>query len=980
MEPIDEEAEFDIGFEVNGSETDAANDVEVSINGGTDTTGTQEGDEAAPANKGGRKKRRLTSSVWHHFRILPQKPNEKLHCECKKCGKKYLAGSENGTLADFKAALFALYDEYLLASPSNQASSSCSSGSNNEHRRETEGSHTSTLMMVIPIYEPDLEFAEELSHLDSLLVCKVSGGTDSNNNSNVQSPWPETPSIPWPEIVPRRSNPPPKGESNPRASKIPEFLKIFEEEWGDQTRQMLELLDDLRNQLVLSKFSENETKAWLQNCNEYFSILSIPESDRLEMIKPYLEDVAEIWLEAMMMLKPNITWLEVSNGFIKRLEEKMSHDEIDLGSEVSQTDSSLLEPLTSEEGGNTILSQVLNEMVGSVDDGLLLDLGDNLVMIDSVNLNEEDDFVFFKLTDEILTPIDNLRMIFFFFFEINDDEFLTVDKLSNCDDDNNVSLEHLVHDSENLNGASAALMSSTVSSCDEDVSNMNLVGHVALEDDFLFMHDIVFLDLTDEIQIDEDWVVDSEFLKEEGANAFLVCDALLSSDDDFRAFGELWNSNDNARALLEKVVANSMIFNDLYDDPVSCYRSVMSEFVVKEFLSATLFAIEPGGMINFYIRETIGKSVHSDDDILFENSDDYVFCCNLWDLIIGSMKLGDSIFATEIRKSFVGLNKIRLVKKLHELWVDRVTTFRRGTDESVVIELEFDDFGSSFKTDLCLWVGYNAFNQLTQNMGSYRGGITSERFSKKKFQLNGILNFVSSLMQLSFSRDLNLNDINPEFVILVYENIALGMIVLEQNPTLLLFLSLVLEARKWKLKPLKFAASNPEVDVHLELLIWKRIETSYSFFYLEENVKGTDEPLISITTTKMEEDVEPTAKFWQPQLSYLYMCLASVGDQNRLHRLQAPWDKVVTVFKGGTIFIYYKVKGSSATQELSTGNYIQSFLPIKFGVLAATFLLSKAITSKGNDYLILSGSRNGSCIEYYMCRFSFNRSSVEDKT
>ncbi|CAI9109049.1 OLC1v1008786C1 [Oldenlandia corymbosa var. corymbosa] len=71
IEPIDEEAEFDIGFEVNGSETDAADDVEVSINGGTDTTGTQEGDEAAPANKGGRKKRRLTSSVWNHFQILP---------------------------------------------------------------------------------------------------------------------------------------------------------------------------------------------------------------------------------------------------------------------------------------------------------------------------------------------------------------------------------------------------------------------------------------------------------------------------------------------------------------------------------------------------------------------------------------------------------------------------------------------------------------------------------------------------------------------------------------------------------------------------------------------------------------------------------------------------------------------------------------------------------------------------------------------
>ncbi|CAI9099485.1 OLC1v1036312C1 [Oldenlandia corymbosa var. corymbosa] len=149
MEPIDEEAEFDIGFDVNGSETNAADDVEVSINGGTDTTGIQEGDEASPANKGVRKKRRLTSSVWHHFRILPQKPNEKLHCECKKCGKKYLARSENGT-ADLKAALFALYDEYLLASPSNsgQVSSSCFSGSNNEHRRETEGSHTSTLMMV----------------------------------------------------------------------------------------------------------------------------------------------------------------------------------------------------------------------------------------------------------------------------------------------------------------------------------------------------------------------------------------------------------------------------------------------------------------------------------------------------------------------------------------------------------------------------------------------------------------------------------------------------------------------------------------------------------------------------------------------------------------------------------------------------------------------------------------------------------------
>ncbi|CAI9108891.1 OLC1v1008593C1 [Oldenlandia corymbosa var. corymbosa] len=52
MEPIDEEVEFDIGFEVNSSETDAADDVDVSINGKTDTTGTQEGDEASPANKG----------------------------------------------------------------------------------------------------------------------------------------------------------------------------------------------------------------------------------------------------------------------------------------------------------------------------------------------------------------------------------------------------------------------------------------------------------------------------------------------------------------------------------------------------------------------------------------------------------------------------------------------------------------------------------------------------------------------------------------------------------------------------------------------------------------------------------------------------------------------------------------------------------------------------------------------------------------
>ncbi|KAJ9541489.1 LOW QUALITY PROTEIN: hypothetical protein OSB04_027995 [Centaurea solstitialis] len=44
-----------------------------------------------------KKKRRLVSGVWKDFAMIPPKPGEPLYCKCKNCGRKYLAGSRNGT-------------------------------------------------------------------------------------------------------------------------------------------------------------------------------------------------------------------------------------------------------------------------------------------------------------------------------------------------------------------------------------------------------------------------------------------------------------------------------------------------------------------------------------------------------------------------------------------------------------------------------------------------------------------------------------------------------------------------------------------------------------------------------------------------------------------------------------------------------------------------------------------------------------------
>ncbi|PKU66810.1 Putative AC transposase [Dendrobium catenatum] len=44
-----------------------------------------------------RKKRKLTSTVWGHFEMLPLADDGKKRCKCKNCGAKYLCDSKNGT-------------------------------------------------------------------------------------------------------------------------------------------------------------------------------------------------------------------------------------------------------------------------------------------------------------------------------------------------------------------------------------------------------------------------------------------------------------------------------------------------------------------------------------------------------------------------------------------------------------------------------------------------------------------------------------------------------------------------------------------------------------------------------------------------------------------------------------------------------------------------------------------------------------------
>ena len=50
-----------------------------------------------PENTSVKKKRRLVYGIWKDFAMIPSKPGEPLYCECKKCGRRYLAGSRNGT-------------------------------------------------------------------------------------------------------------------------------------------------------------------------------------------------------------------------------------------------------------------------------------------------------------------------------------------------------------------------------------------------------------------------------------------------------------------------------------------------------------------------------------------------------------------------------------------------------------------------------------------------------------------------------------------------------------------------------------------------------------------------------------------------------------------------------------------------------------------------------------------------------------------
>ncbi|KAL6580603.1 hypothetical protein OROMI_008627 [Orobanche minor] len=51
--------------------------------------------EIPPAN--GIKKRKLSSQVWNHFKILPKLPNQDLKCICKKCKLVFSAESRHGT-------------------------------------------------------------------------------------------------------------------------------------------------------------------------------------------------------------------------------------------------------------------------------------------------------------------------------------------------------------------------------------------------------------------------------------------------------------------------------------------------------------------------------------------------------------------------------------------------------------------------------------------------------------------------------------------------------------------------------------------------------------------------------------------------------------------------------------------------------------------------------------------------------------------
>ncbi|KAL4281132.1 hypothetical protein GQ457_03G012130 [Hibiscus cannabinus] len=84
-----------------------------------------------------------------------------------------------------------------------------------------------------------------------------------------------------------------------------------------------------RPKIELPFFGGSNPRGWIRKCEKYFSIFSVPDSQRLEVAAMYLQGRAETWFDGYVMKKNRVTWHEFVADITHRFYDKGYIDVID---------------------------------------------------------------------------------------------------------------------------------------------------------------------------------------------------------------------------------------------------------------------------------------------------------------------------------------------------------------------------------------------------------------------------------------------------------------------------------------------------------------------------------------------------------------------------------------------------------------------------------------------------------------------------
>ncbi|KAL4291734.1 hypothetical protein GQ457_14G021280 [Hibiscus cannabinus] len=92
----------------------------------------------------------------------------------------------------------------------------------------------------------------------------------------------------------------------------------------------------LRPKIELTMFDGSNPRGWVKKCQKYFSLLEIPEEQKVDLAAMHLEGKAETWFDGYIMQKHRFTWQEFVSDLCHRFCDRTYSDIIEEFNKLAQ--------------------------------------------------------------------------------------------------------------------------------------------------------------------------------------------------------------------------------------------------------------------------------------------------------------------------------------------------------------------------------------------------------------------------------------------------------------------------------------------------------------------------------------------------------------------------------------------------------------------------------------------------------------------